>query len=286
MIEAVRLAYLVGALVVCVAITLGLGYWGLLSRRSSLGLSLAGIVLAAGAFLAGVLPNNQIYGPIVAQLPIRDKALASTGTDGLAVANLSVQDKSVALTFDDGPNPIYTEKILAVLAEEQVHATFFVIGEHVRQYPDLVRLETAQGHEVGVHTDQHKDVIRMSQSELAADLAQASDSVEQATGRRPQYFRPPHGFRDPMILAETGRQGMTLVNWSVMSRDWTNPGVQTLVERMEKEVKPGAIILLHDGAGLKQVEPREQTVEAVRIVIRQLKAEGCHFVTLSEALNR
>lgn len=284
MLEGLRLAYLVGALVVCVAMTLGLGYWGLLSRRSSLGLSLAGIVLAAGAFLAGVLPNNQIYGPITAQLPALDKtSFISSRAEG--AAKLSVPYKSVALTFDDGPNPVYTEKILAVLAAEQVHATFFVIGEHARQYPDLVRMEIEQGHEVGVHTDQHKDVIRMNRTELAADLSQASEAVEQAAGRRPQYFRPPHGFRDPMILAETARQGMTLVNWSVMSRDWTNPGVQTLVERMEKAITPGAIILLHDGAGLKQVEPREQTVEAVQIVIRKLKAEGYQFVTLSEALN-
>ena len=267
MFEGMRLVTIIGVLLIAVAFFLGLGYWRVVPRRVSLALSIVGIAAATGAFLMAVLPNNQFYGQIVATLPVQ-------------------QEKIVALTFDDGPNPLYTEKILAVLAEEQVHATFFVLGEHARRYPEWVRREIEAGHEVGTHSDLHKDVIRMDRGELAADLAQAVSAVEAATGRKPQYFRPPHGFRDALVLAEAHRQGLTVVNWSVMSRDWTNPGVDVLVERMQKAVTPGAIILLHDGDGLKQLAPRDQTAEAARIIIRRLKAEGYRFVTLSEALEK
>lgn len=267
MFEEMRLVTIIGVLLIAVAFFLGLGYWRVVPRRVSLALSIVGIAAATGAFLMAVLPNNQFYGPTVATLPVQ-------------------QEKIVALTFDDGPNPPYTEKILAVLAEEQVHATFFVLGEHARRYPEWVRREIEAGHEVGTHSDLHKDVIRMDRGELAADLAQAVSAIETATGRRPQYFRPPHGFRDPLVLAEAQRQGLTVVNWTVMSRDWTNPGVDVLVERMQKAVEPGSIILLHDGDGLKQLSPRDQTAEAARIIIRRLKAEGYRFVTLSEALEK
>ncbi len=266
MLEEMRLAYLLVFLLCAVTLFLGLGYRGLVSRKHSLCLSLAGIVLAGAAFLAAVLPGNHVYGATVAELP--------------------AQEKVVALTFDDGPNPVYTEKILAVLAEEKVPATFFVLGEQARKHPALVRKTAAQGHEIGNHSDRHGDVMRMSQAELAGDIARANKAIEQATGSRPRYFRPPHGFRDPMVLAEAERQGLTLVNWSVICRDWLNPGVDVLVDRVQQAVAPGAIILLHDGDGLKQTAPREQTVEATRIIIRTLKAQGYRFVTLSEALEQ
>ncbi len=266
MFEEMRLANLLVFLLCAVALCLALGYRGLVSRRHSLCLSLAGLVLAGGAFLAAVLPGNHVYGATVAALPSPEKV--------------------VALTFDDGPNPVYTEKILAVLAEEQVQATFFVVGEQARKHPALVRKTAQAGHEIGNHSDRHGDVMRMSRAELSDDLARANQAIAQATGRPPRYFRPPHGFRDPLVLAEAERQGLTLVNWSVICRDWMNPGVDVLVERVQQAVAPGAIILLHDGDGLKQASPREQTVEATRVIIRSLKAQGYRFVTLSEVLEQ
>ena len=144
MFEEMRLANLLVFLLCAVALCLALGYRGLVSRRYSLCLSLAGLVLAGSAFLAAVLPGNHVYGATVAALPSPEKV--------------------VALTFDDGPNPVYTEKILAVLAEEQVQATFFVVGEQARKHPALVR-KTAQVSKVSSSHTRGETVI-VSEQEL------------------------------------------------------------------------------------------------------------------------
>jgi peptidoglycan/xylan/chitin deacetylase (PgdA/CDA1 family) len=99
-------------------------------------------------------------------------------------------------------------------------------------------------------------------------------------------MRPPHGFRDWAVMEEASRAGLKVINWSVIPRDWTNPGVQEIADRVCKNVKSGVIVLLHDGDAPSQTASREQTVEATAIIIDELRKQGYNFVTVSQLLER
>ncbi len=227
----------------------------------------AGICVAIGGGLLAlaVLPNTTFYGPVLYQAP--------------------TQEKVVALTFDDGPYPPYTAQVLKVLADKQVQATFFVVGENARALPHLVQEEQQAGHLIGIHSYEHKDMLRLSSGEIAAQLREAKAVVASITGEEPRYFRPPHGFHDWRVMGAAREANLTVVNWSALGKDWTNPGVDTIVNNVMSRVGPGSIILLHDGDSPHKVSKREQTVAALPILIDRLRSEGYSFVTVDHMLS-
>lgn len=234
------------------------------SRRLGLYLALAGMVAGAVVTINAVRPDSNFYGPVVSY----------AGTS----------QKVVALTFDDGPYPPYTGAILDILRTYQVPATFFVIGQNVDKYPELVRREVAEGHEVGNHTYHHYDLLKTGRQNIAREIDLASDAIARAAGVRVTLLRPPHGFRDPAVMEAAEARHLAVVEWSVMSRDWTNPGVEAIVMRTLARVHSGSVILLHDGDGVAQRASREQTVEATRLIIQALQQQGYKFVTVSELI--
>jgi polysaccharide deacetylase family sporulation protein PdaB len=259
---------ILAALSVVVVAGLVLDYLRLLRRPTRLGLWLAMLGIIAGFVftLNAVLPGTGFYGP--------------TFSEG------KTSQKVVALTFDDGPYPPYTGQILDILKEEKVPATFFVVGRNAEKHPELVRRIVAEGHQLGNHTYNHVDLLKADRTTIADEVDRTNKVLQAITGAPAHVVRPPHGFRDSVVLDVMAERGLKVVEWSVMSRDWTNPGADTIASRTLDNVKSGAVILLHDGDGVVAVAPRTQTVEATRKIIRELKAKDYKFVTVDEILTK
>ncbi len=224
-----------------------------------------GGMVAMGIFfiLVAVLPRGDFYGRVWNELP------PGSG-------------KKVALTYDDGPYPPYTEELLAVLATEKVPATFFLVGANAQAHPQIVKKIIQQGHEIGVHTLNHIDLLKLDEAQQREQIVQGKNILEQLSGRKVGLFRPPHGFRDFQVMNLLQQADLKIVNWSVLSKDWLNPPPEVIATRTLQHVQPGAIVLLHDGDSPYNKLPRANTVEATKIIIRELKAQGYTFVTLKE----
>ena len=188
--------------------------------------------------------------------------------------------KVVALTFDDGPNPDATPAILDVLASRGVRATFFVLGRHAEQWPDLVRRAAAEGHQLGNHGYFHRKLHLKSPAYVRRDLQLGTDAIERASGVRPRLFRAPHGFRSPWVTAIARSLGQRTVGWSLGVWDSARPGADVIVERSVSGVRGGGILLLHDGDGYDPSGDRKQTAQALPLIIDRLHDAGYRFVTI------
>lgn len=224
--------------------------------------------LAARRLVAGAAALATVVSAgLVTALPAR----ADQATP--AVVDSTVHDgRYLSLTFDDGPDPVSTPALLAVLKKHHVKATFCLWGEHVQQHPEVVRQIAADGHRLCNHTMHHDDMADWDADAIRQDLEQTSAAIRAAVpGARIDYFRAPYGSwgRTPEVAAELGMQPL---GWRLTIGDWAPPGTAELVRRIEEGVTPGAVVLLHDGGG-----DRSQTVEAVDQVIPRLQAEGWRF---------
>jgi peptidoglycan/xylan/chitin deacetylase (PgdA/CDA1 family) len=238
--------------------------------------ALVAIVGLAGVMLyeAAEAPANQLFGKTLVHGPRTEKI--------------------VALTYDDGPNPPYTDRILDVLEQEHVHATFFVVGRAVRAYPEVVRREVRDGDAIGNHTWDHAHLILMTPAQIRASLERTDEAIERAAGIRPEIMRPPFGARDWQVLAVARSMGLVPVMWSVpLANDWLQPPPEVIARRILRNVHDGSIIVLHDGnrgivcAG-HSFPPgtcdREAEIEATRIIVTTLRREGYRFVTIPQML--
>lgn len=185
----------------------------------------------------------------------------------------------IALTFDDGPNPISTSQILAILQRYEIKATFFDTGYLVKDFPNIVRQEFLQGHSIGDHSWSHPQLTNLSAAGILSQLVSTSNAIQSVTGVRPTIFRPPYGSFNRTVVAQAFQQNLTTIVWNNDARDWASPGVNTIVSRVLNEAHNGGIILLHDGGGY-----RYQTVEALPIIITALKQRGYTFVTIPQLL--
>lgn len=224
------------------------------------------------ALVMNVRPNTQ-----AAEKPLRGSLYWEKRSQGLAVYSVDTVKKHMAITFDDGPHPDYTPDILALLDEFHAKATFFVVGEYVERFPQLIRTMIAKGHEVGNHTFTHPQVSAMTATEVRACDA----AIMKATGQRAVLLRPPGGRISDQTLwvARQTQHRLILWTWDVDTRDWAEPGVQKIVKVVVQHADPGDIVLFHDGGG-----NRKQTVLALRIILSRLSQEGYHFVTVSQLL--
>ncbi|MDD4600065.1 hypothetical protein SDC9_14727 [bioreactor metagenome] len=261
-----RLISMLGIITVVVLIGLIIDYFYMVRKpvRLGLGIAVLGIMLGLGLTLSAVLPENHVYGTVF--------------SEGRPT------QKVVALTFDDGPYPPYTNQILDILQEYHVPATFFMVGKNVEKHPDLVLRVQQAGHQLGNHTYNHIDLLKANRKLMEREVDYTNKAIADITGQRPHVVRPPHGFRDPMVMETMADRRLKVVEWSVMSRDWTNPGVEAIVSRTINKVQNGSVILLHDGDGIASSASRAQTVEATRQIIRELLAQGYQFVTVDEIL--
>lgn len=237
----------------------------------------AALVLACAGFAGYEIseqPGNQLFGRTVTNGPANQRV--------------------VALTFDDGPNPPYTNRILQVLQEQHVPATFFLVGRAVQAYPSVVRQEVQDGHAVGNHTWDHAHLIVMRRSDIRKTLERTDAAIYQAARVHTNLLRPPFGARDWLVMQAAHSLGYTVVMWSVpLARDWEYPPARVIAQRILPGVKDGSIIVLHDGnrgqlCVLKHLNPhvcdRSQDIEATRLIIQSLKSQGYRFVTVPELI--
>ena len=185
--------------------------------------------------------------------------------------------KVVALTFDDGPWPGTTEQVLDILAEHDIKATFFVVGNLVERYPDLVRRTVDEGHTIANHTYSHKILTRHNGETIRDEIVRGSKAIQDVTGITPRWFRPPGGAMNDKVVSEAARVNMELVMWDADPMDWRRYGAQPMLNLLLKAIGPGSVVLLHDGGG-----DRAQTVELLPQLIQELKDRDYTFVTLDE----
>lgn len=228
-------------------------------------------LVAASAGLAAwgaFHPASQLFGATLRRLPRNADSEAR-----------------IALTFDDGPNPAMTPRLLEILAQHEVRATFFLIGEYVRQFPELAKEISSRGHAIGNHTDTHPSLVLLSQSRIQGELQHCQAAVADATGRQPQWMRPPYGFRSPQMHRAVRASGFRgVVMWSASGRDWKRQPASRVIERLRR-VRPGDIVLLHDGAPPVPGGPgcdRSHTLDAVDHWLPRWKERGWRCVTLDE----
>ena len=178
-----------------------------------------------------------------------------------------------AITFDDGPGP-HTGALLDLLASRQIKATFFVLGEHVKKYPDIIRRMVAEGHEVENHSWDHPDMRKLDE---AARQKEMEDTVEllKTLGVTPHYFRPPYGSYDPALMDQAHKDGLELVLWTHDSIDWRYHTVAQLEgDILPKGEGPHGVFLFHD--------IHDSTIAAMPAVLDELKTKGCHFSTVAQ----
>jgi peptidoglycan-N-acetylglucosamine deacetylase len=196
--------------------------------------------------------------------------------------------KVVALTFDDGPNEPYTSQILDILKENGIQATFFVIGKNVELYPDIARRILAEGSVLGNHSYTHDANHALSEFG-ARDLERAQKVIGDITGVLPHLYRPPHGKKSPWELMSLKRSHIIEVTWSVSANDQHKtgfigtPAAKDYAAAIVRNVRAGSIILLHDGYGVTHDTAKADkslAVEALPLIIQQLKDQGYGFVTV------
>jgi peptidoglycan/xylan/chitin deacetylase (PgdA/CDA1 family) len=185
----------------------------------------------------------------------------------------------VALTFDDGPGP-FTLPILRELQSLHVHATFFVIGKNVKQSPGIVRTLRAAGMVVGNHSWSHPKMTRFGLAVQRAQIKRTQDILARTIGQRPRFFRPPMWIWNRTTARAVAQQGMVGVLFSIDTRDWSLPGVTAIVRRA-LNARDGQIIAFHDAGGA-----REQTLQALPLIVKGLRARGLEPVTLDQLYAR
>jgi peptidoglycan-N-acetylglucosamine deacetylase len=185
----------------------------------------------------------------------------------------------VALTFDDGPDPMSTSKLLDLLKEEKIEATFFCVGKNVDAHPELAARIAEEGHLLANHTYRHPWFVCMLWArQLTRELDRAQAAIERVAGSRPRYFRPPNGMTSLHFPAALKTLGLTLVGWDVRSLD-TMLSAEKAIARINRLTRDGSIILLHDG-GMEA----DKIVEIVRASIRDLRAKGFEFERLDRLI--
>jgi len=182
--------------------------------------------------------------------------------------------KVVALTIDDGPSPVYTPQILAILRRYGVTASFSMVGRNAAAFPGVAREVAAAGHMIVNHTWNHHDLGYLAAVAVQDEISRATDAIHAATGQRPGMFRAPYGVWPPAVFRYCARAGLTPLAWSVDPRDWSRPGVGAIVRGIESDTRTGSIILEHDGGG-----NRSQTVAALKIWLPRLLEAGYQFTT-------
>jgi peptidoglycan/xylan/chitin deacetylase (PgdA/CDA1 family) len=192
-------------------------------------------------------------------------------------AQVRVDQPYIAMTFDDGPSAENTPRLLEMLKQRNIKATFFLIGQNAASNPDIVRRILADGHEIGNHSWTHPQLSKLSDDRVTAEITKTQDAIKDASGFSPTLLRPPYGAITPRQREWIENQfGLNVILWSVDPFDWKRPGASVITQRILSQVRPGAIILSHD--------IHKQTVDAMPATLDGLLAKGYKFATVSQLI--
>jgi peptidoglycan/xylan/chitin deacetylase (PgdA/CDA1 family) len=230
----------------------------------------AGLVIGAGAgvaIYAGQYPTAQIYGPTICRNP-------GAG-------------RRIALTYDDGPNPVHTPPLLALLDRFGAKATFFSIGKWAEREPGLLREMDAAGHAIGNHTHTHPRMPLISMGAVRDELrrcraAVEASGIELSRANGGMLMRPPYGSRRPATLRALRQEGYEPVTWSITCYDWRRTATRRSIARHARRAGPGDVILMHDGSHLVPDGDRSRSIAATEDTLERYAAAGYEFVTVPE----
>lgn len=198
----------------------------------------------------------------------------------MMINEIPTSQRVVAITFDDGPNPVYTPQVLEIFSEAKGKATFFMIGEQMRNHPDVVKQVCDQGHEIGNHTFTHPKLSELSLKDCLKEIEETEKLIEEMAGRKPVVFRPPYLDYNQDTVSLLQEMGYPMIGaLNLEAQDWEQPGVGHILGKSRAVVKNGSILIFHDGYG-----DRSQTIEAVRMLVSELTLQGYQLVTVSELL--
>lgn len=240
------------------------------------------IALGALLFLLGQTIQAQEAKPAIpvekpSATPLKPKPSPSPSEPPITFNSVHVDGPYIALTFDDGPHGTLTPKLLDLLAKHHLKATFFVVGQCVAEYPDIVKRAAREGHEIASHSWSHPNLGKMSDEAVRRELQKTDDAIVAAIGKRPTLLRPPYGSitaRQKQWIHE--EFGYRIIIWDVDPLDWKRPGPSVVTSRILKETKAGSIVLAHD--------IHAPTIEAMPATFDQLIEKGFKSVTVSALL--
>jgi peptidoglycan/xylan/chitin deacetylase (PgdA/CDA1 family) len=226
-----------------------------MSSTTSATITLAAVTAAAGTLTyAALSAQSQLFGKVL-----------------IAPRN----PNEIALTYDDGPNDIVTERLLDLLAQHNVRATFFLIGNFVRQRPQIACAIATSGHLIGNHTMTHPWLAWQSSARIRQELAGCNAILEDTLGIPIRYFRAPHGARRPAVLSIAHSLGLTPVQWNILPKDWQPISAEEIAARTirgitrNQQQNRASNIVLHDGGQKGLGQPRLPTVEATRLLLNK-----------------
>ncbi|MCF3964900.1 bifunctional polysaccharide deacetylase/glycosyltransferase family 2 protein [Streptomyces fuscigenes] len=254
-------------------------------------LVMSGMLVVRGYVYSSFVPDHRVRPPAsTSHVPehILDGGPVIDARDASKPAkSLDIPDRTIVLTFDDGPDPVWTPKILDILHANGAKATFFVTGTNTARHPGLVKRMVAEGNEVGIHTFDHPDLSYLDPSTIRREISQTQLTIEGAAGVRTALFRPPYSsFADALdnaswpVTQYVGSLGYIGVFDSLDSEDWQRPGVARITANATPRGSRGAVVLMHDFGG-----DRSQTVRALADYIRTMHAKGYRFETVTGALH-
>lgn len=239
------------------------------------------VVQGTGAVMKVRVPGEEgtrrVTRGSVSQTELSSEVLVPPRDEVLVRRSPKPGSKLVAITFDDGPWPKWTEEVLRVLREEDVPATFFVLGRQVKRYPSMTKRIAAEGHMVASHSMTHKRFSQLKPAQIRRETLTSRALLRDTTRVSSPWIRPPYGAMDTQAWRELRRLRARVVMWDVDPKDWKRPGSRRIATRVVRAVKPGSIVLLHDGGG-----DRQQTVWALQRIIPALRRKGYEFVTVEE----
>ncbi len=233
------------------------------------------LIAGSGAALAvgGLMPGASLAASSVAMPEEIAGDRLATVKAGPARGNL------VAMTFDDGPHPSLTPKLLDMLKERRIRATFYLIGRNAQRYPDIVKRMVDEGHEVGNHSWSHPFLSRLGKKGVFRELDRTADAVYKAVQRIPTTMRPPYGaLTANQAVTVAKERDMPAILWSVDPEDWRRPGSGVVARRIVNRSRPGSIILSHD--------IHSPTIRAMPSALDGLADRGFRFATVSMILGR
>lgn len=209
---------------------------------------------------------------------IKDRVNRWTGGKLTSIWRGDSTRKEIALTFDDGPHPTFTPRLLDLLQQLHVKATFFLVGKKVDAEPLIVARIAQEGHEVANHTYDHINLSKVSPEMVEEQIRKGNEAISRACGKQPTLFRPPGGHHDEKIYQAAEKLNMVTVLWTDDPADFAKPGADVIEDRIMKDLGNGSDILLHDGV--------EQTLQMLPDLVARLRRDGYRFVTMKEMTQR
>jgi peptidoglycan/xylan/chitin deacetylase (PgdA/CDA1 family) len=211
--------------------------------------------------------------PAPAALPVQKVVTITAAPVVLKSSGALRGDPTISLTFDDGPDPTWTPRVLDVLRRNAAVATFCVVGQQAREHPQLLRDIVAAGMRLCNHTRTHPaDLTVAPEPAQWQEIVGARAELRALVDAPVAYFRAPGGHFSPPVLEMAAAQGMQPLGWSIDLRDWEQPGRLRILTTLEHNLRPGAVILMHDGGG-----NRAQTVESLELMLPWLRESGYRF---------